>query len=474
MAKVYRYEHKDGLGDIISSRSSLNIMASIRPSLITEAPKELLASRTKNDFLLAETLTFSDVYPVDAILVSTGKNLNDVYFTHEDLWAARNTGKDKPFNLNHNEFDIIGHLNCSFPIDDELNLINDDTILADLPEKFHLQSKGVIYRNWRDKDRKDKIDKIVGEIPEDKWAVSMECLYDEFDYAAKKPNGVFNIIARNDETSYLTKYLKVFGGTGQYDGHTVCIVPRKYIFSGQGLTDNPANPDSVIINSTASISPKTSVLISSIGDTLMESPELKELQTIKAEFEALKNSLANKEKEDLTAKVGKLENELATKETVIETLKTEVATYKTTVQTLESEKVDLNKTISDVKTEVATLQASKIEDTRLNTLLSAGFNKDKASELVAKFSKLDESTFNDLVETIKPLEASISTPVVEPKVEEVKTAVAAIENAEPEAAPINPTENTSKFTELKTSVASFLGSAEPVNRSKAKTKTKSK
>ena len=74
----------------------------------------------------------------------------------------------------------------------------------------------------------------------------MECLLKDFDYAVITPDGQHHIVARSDETSFLTKHLKVYGGTGYYDNCKIGRVLRNFTFSGKGLVHEPANPNSII------------------------------------------------------------------------------------------------------------------------------------------------------------------------------------------------------------------------------------
>ena len=76
----------------------------------------------------------------------------------------------------------------------------------------------------------------------------MECIFAGFDYAILYPDGSQKIIERNDNTSFLTKKLRHFGGTGEYLGKKIGILMRDIMFTGKGITDNPANDASVIFS----------------------------------------------------------------------------------------------------------------------------------------------------------------------------------------------------------------------------------
>ena len=77
----------------------------------------------------------------------------------------------------------------------------------------------------------------------------MECYFKGFDYGlTDKVTGDYKVLARNDSTAYLTKYLKAYGGQGEHDNYKIGRVLRNITFSGKGFVNKPANPDSIIFN----------------------------------------------------------------------------------------------------------------------------------------------------------------------------------------------------------------------------------
>lgn len=75
----------------------------------------------------------------------------------------------------------------------------------------------------------------------------MECLFSDFDYSVVSPDGEMKVVARNDESAFLTKHLRVYGGKGVYEGYKVGRLLRNIAFSGKGLVNKPANPRSIIL-----------------------------------------------------------------------------------------------------------------------------------------------------------------------------------------------------------------------------------
>ena len=77
----------------------------------------------------------------------------------------------------------------------------------------------------------------------------MECCFAGFDYAVIDKNGEEKIITRSEQSAFLTKHLRAYGGGGEYEGYKLGRRLRDISFSGKGLVNNPANPKSVILNS---------------------------------------------------------------------------------------------------------------------------------------------------------------------------------------------------------------------------------
>ena len=62
---------------------------------------------------------------------------------------------------------------------------------------------------------------IIDGISNGEWFVSMEALFNDFDYAVVTPEGRHKVIARNEESAFLTKHLRSYGGDGTYQDYQV-------------------------------------------------------------------------------------------------------------------------------------------------------------------------------------------------------------------------------------------------------------
>ena len=95
----------------------------------------------------------------------------------------------------HNEKDIIGHITGNYAVDLDGNGIDDDT--EDIPSNFNIITNAVVYTSWSDVELRERIQKIIAEIQDgDKWFVSMECLFPNFDYALMNSKGESKIVKR--------------------------------------------------------------------------------------------------------------------------------------------------------------------------------------------------------------------------------------------------------------------------------------
>jgi len=239
--QIFTYEKEDGLETKISSSASFSYASIAEPCVVSDVAK----INSVNKSLAA--LDDSDLYYVQSILVTSSWNKNDDIFDKSEVWLARKTPEDKPTNLEHDENLIIGHITNNWPITENGDLIDETIAIADLPEKYHILTGSVIYRAFTSPELKDRAEKLIADIEAGSMFVSMECFFKGFDYGLlDKTNGSYKTLARNENTAYLTKYLRAYGGLGEHDNYKIGRVLRNITFSGKGFVEKPANPDSII------------------------------------------------------------------------------------------------------------------------------------------------------------------------------------------------------------------------------------
>lgn len=237
---VYKQEILDGVGEAVKATASVayctqaSVSTHHDPSPVID---KIVAANANPQQV--------DLYYIKSVLVSTGWNKNDDVFSPEITFAARNTPEDKQFNFMHDENDIIGHITGSYVVDR-----NGDRIVAEeAPSEFDIITEAVLYNSWTDPENRMRMNSIIAEIEQGKWFVSMECLFAGFDYALISPEGSHTTVARNEDSAFLTKHLRAYGGTGEYEKYKVGRSLRGISFSGKGLVNKPANPRSYIIDS---------------------------------------------------------------------------------------------------------------------------------------------------------------------------------------------------------------------------------
>jgi hypothetical protein len=239
--KIFEQEIQDGLQTQLSTNASVSYAALLEPCANGSKVSKIKSLASYED---------SDLYYVQSILVSSNWNKNDDIFDKSEVWAARATPEDKPTNLDHDEKTIIGHIVSNWPITEDGILIDENTPIDNLPEKFHILTGSVIYKSFTIPELQERAQKLISEIENGSKYVSMECFFKGFDYGLiDKSTGKYNVLPRNEATAYLTKYLRSYGGAGEHENYKIGRVLRNITFSGKGFVDKPANPDSIIFNS---------------------------------------------------------------------------------------------------------------------------------------------------------------------------------------------------------------------------------
>jgi hypothetical protein len=408
---IYPQEQKDGLADLLLDPAKAMVsLASLAEPLTKEELHnfDILKNRKIfEDFAKAE-LSDEDLYPLKTVLVSTVWNKNDDVFTPVETWAARHTPEDKPFNNGHVESDIIGHITDNQCFDVDFKIIADQTPVNELPDKFHIVTAAVLYRHYRDKTLKDRIEAIIADIQEKKKFVSMECWFQGFDYAIKAQDGQNYIVARTPETAFLSKHLRAYGGTGEYDNHKVGRILKSIAFTGKGLVDNPANPESVVLASVLrDFNPQYTVahLITPKIEkekNVMENDKLitelqAELAALKVERDGLNKKLKDVDSQAAQAKVTTLEATVVATEKKVAELQASVATLTQTNEQLAKAKEDAEKSAKASGEELAKIRAEQVKTSRIAKLVTAGLTEDEAKAKVEKLLTVADDIFEEIV-----------------------------------------------------------------------------
>lgn len=403
--KIYQNEIMAGIDKLIESKNSIAFVCDIfkdvdyAESIINGRSLSAIIKNQTVAYLLDNSEKQSDLYYLNSVLVSAGWNKNDDVFGVNELWEARHTPVNKQFNYMHDDSDIIGHITGSIVVDHNGKEIKDSHEPEALPEKLDIITSAVIYKTWTDPEMRSRIEKLINEIDDGKWSVSMECVFNNFDYALIGPNDDQKVLARTDESSFLTKHLRAYGGNGEFQGYKIGRLLRGFYFSGKGLVAKPANPRSIILNKDAdSFDSKAHITLynfltamennmneetTNLDDsTSSESLETSANETVLAEKEQIIDSLRTKVKELEDSFAGMNgDKEKYIKEA--EALKHKMFEKEEELKTMSGKYSAMVKEIKGMK--------------RVASLLDAGADEQKANKIVEDFSDASDEMFASVV-----------------------------------------------------------------------------
>jgi hypothetical protein len=383
------------------------------------------------------SISDDDLFYTKSILVSTNWNKNDDVFDRAEVWAARHTPAHKPTNIEHDEKRLVGHITDVWAIDDKGAVISDNIPVDDLPNLYHLVNGAVVYANWQDESLTQRTQLLIGEIQSGKKFVSMEALFSNFGYAVVTPGNQFRVIARNEETAFLTKHLRAYGAKGEFEGCKLGRLLRNITFSGKGYVDNPANDRSIIFNSAQVFDFGKASTENSFGEesgvsysyadnhnSLNNKGQNMADSTSNSDLLQKQNEKLEKTVSDLQFKNDELQalaNEAGVKslEDSIASLEAELAQAKKDYDEEKKKKEDAEKAKSELQTKldetleakelaeskIAEAEADKTKADRIATLVSGGMDKEAAEAKVELFSEFSDDQFqavaSELIAAIK-------------------------------------------------------------------------
>jgi uncharacterized coiled-coil protein SlyX len=396
--EIYKSEIEAGLSDLLQNNSvAYCAQANLHKGSI-EAAKVVISDVDVLEKVIAQNKDQMDLYYLESVLVSTGWNKNDDVFDPQETWAARNTPEDKQFNFMHNEDDIIGHITGSYVVDHEGNQLSQE----EKPEQFDIITQAVLYTSWSGEEKRERMNKIIAEIEEGKWFVSMECLFPAFDYALQTAEGQTKIIERNEASAFLTKHLRAYGGEGTYENYRIGRLLRNLAFSGKGLVSKPANPRSIILDKSEYFdeSKSQTLTISSIKEMKMSDHD-KQIEDLRAELaeakaanEALKEQVVAEQQSEFEAKIQALEATIAEQAGTIEAKDATIAEQAEAIKNGEEDMKNKMDELREMKKKEAMMK-------RKAQLEEAGLDAEEASATVESFDGVNDEAFEAVVAVMK-------------------------------------------------------------------------
>jgi hypothetical protein len=438
--EIFPEEINDGLQEVITAKACVSYATQAVPCDDQQIKGKKLKSLA--------SVSDEDLYYVQSILVSSSWNKNDDIFDKAEVWEAKSTPEDKPTNLEHDEATIIGHIVSNYPITEDGILIDENTPVENLPDKYHILTGSVIYKGFSNPELRSRSEKLIAEIESGEKYVSMECFFKGFDYGLiNKANNNYTILPRNKETAHLTKHLRAYGGQGEHEGFRIGRVLRGITFSGKGFVNKPANPDSIIftknslhnIEEEKVIEKNTNLCIAGVSDnqsTFNSENHIMSEQTVTTELQEKVESASDcleavKEAEASSNELKEKANEL---ETALKTSETSLAEVQSQLQLVLSEKeeaakkwdMDMKKkeeemkkmkaeldealeSIAAYKNKEAEMLKKEKKMKRMASLLEVGVDNDTASAAVEKFENLEDEAFEAVKSLLLSKSASTST-----------------------------------------------------------------
>jgi len=424
--KIYQAEIEAGL------EKQIRANASIAYTMPTMLDKDVASNNTFStdikDIVSKASADDDDVFKVYSILVSTSWNKNDDVFSPEEVWASRETPMYKPTNLEHDEKVIVGNIIGNWPVDKNFDLLNSDIDSKDLPDVYHILVASVIYRQWQDPEYKARAEQLIREIQSGQKCVSMECIFKGFDYAVESPEGEYHVIARGDNTAFLTQHLRAYGGGGVYQDHKVGRLLRNITFSGKGFVANPANPDSIIFNSDRDFPFSKASCIDdlcfnkkgvsiSVGENpiseLKQESEMseyleKEVAELKSALDASKAEVKELTEKLSEASVKEYETQIEELKASLENIEAEKQSFVTVSNVAEEKVASLEATVAELTEKLNEAQAmmdgmkeKEKKEKRMASLIDAGMDTEDAAAQISAFDNLSDEQFEVFATMVK-------------------------------------------------------------------------
>ena len=424
--KIYQAEIDAGL------ETQIKANASIAYTMPTMLDNDVASSNTFStdikDIVAKASAEDDDVFKVYSILVSTSWNKNDDVFSPEEVWASRETPMYKPTNLEHDEKVIVGNIIGNWPVDKNFDLLGNEIENKDLPDVYHILVASVIYRQWQDPEYKARSEQLIREIQSGQKCVSMECIFKGFDYAVESPNGEYHVVARGDNTAFLTQHLRAYGGGGVYQDHKVGRLLRNITFSGKGFVANPANPDSIIFNSDRDFPFSKASCIDGlcfdkkgVSNIVVENPisepkqesemsdylekevaDLKvALDSSKAEVKELTEKLSEASVKEYEAQIEELKASLENVETEKESFVAVSNAAEEKVASLEATVAELTEKLNEAEAMMGDMKDKEKKVKRVASLVEAGFDEEDAVAQVEEFNNLTDDQFSVFAMSVK-------------------------------------------------------------------------
>ena len=256
----------------------------------------------------------------------------------------------------------------------------------------------------------------------------MECIFKGFDYAVESPEGEYHVIARGNNTAFLTQHLRAYGGGGVYQDHKVGRLLRNITFSGKGFVANPANPDSIIFNSDRDFPFSKASCIDdlcfnkkgvsiSVGENpiseLKQESEMseyleKEVAELKSALDASKAEVKELTEKLSEASVKEYETQIEELKASLENVEAEKQSFVTVsnvaeekVASLEATVAELTEKLNEAEAMMHGMKEKEKKEKRMASLVDAGMDTEDAAAQISAFDNLSDEQFEVFATMVK-------------------------------------------------------------------------
>lgn len=380
------------------------IKSSTTATLVCDKPVTVEKSTSKKEVRASQDIHSHLLYG-SAILTSTVINGNDDVFLPKYTWEARSTIINTPFNNDHKSSHIIGH-NTGYRILSEDGEVVDEG--GDCPDYFDIEVDFVVYKNIH-----PEIAASIAEgFEDDTRFVSMECEISDFDYLLLNEEAEeVKIVARNEETAFLSRHLRAFGGDGKWNEYVIGRVLKDIIFIGMGSVGVPANSKSVytkivnankaeVVNSVKSLYCLGRKGMYEFNDLEGAKKVISELQKEKAETQKQLDELKADKDEQVKAELTEIREKLQAEEKKVEEATESLETIKSEKEDLQKQLDEAQKSLEEAQATIKQAEQEKVTSERLAKLNELGVSYEDDDAKVKSIAAMDQTAFDAMVAAI--------------------------------------------------------------------------
>ena len=262
----------------------------------------------------------------------------------------------------------------------------------------------------------------------------MEALLSDFDYGLVDASGKMKIVSRNEATAFLTKHLRIYGGSGEYEDFKIGRVLRAFRFVGMGNVNDPANPTSIYTQIDATDSETHSFVTKEDLDTLLNrtlskvSKDTREktmfdtLEQAKARIEELEQEVSNMrdqsskeamdavraELDEIKASAESLSNELEAEKNKVEVAEQKLIEAAEQKTEMEQKIEGLEKDLTEKNDRLATIDADQSFEDRISKL--SALNIDVTDDMKNRVRDMNDDTFVSMLEWVQEFAGAKTDP----------------------------------------------------------------